>query len=255
MCNGVADFYRKNSRGVLILKTKSYVVDVPFDGKPANLYPAEHFAMGLHKGADFYAIVGIYTANHSGAGVSHLSSNLTSTATHEVGHLLTLGHAGAYKPNADGTVTLDAYGDGESVMSMYPSAFLTAPQYYHEGWLPRSEAVIYQPGLTYEIKRVSNFASTGITTVIVPHPMFNGGAADPKYVIGQDRDAYISFPIKCAGCAALHLGSDAGAGTQRVKIFGKEYTDSQFTGLHIKVLDDQGDTITVAIDFDQQAQQ
>lgn len=234
MANRTADFYRRNSRGLLQLKGSGFQVNVPYDGKASNFYPAEKFAIDKHKGFDLYQVVGILGTSHSGNHVAHLRGTLQRDADHEVGHLLGLGHAGAYK-EVNGKLALEAYRDGGSVMGKFPSDALTAPQYYFLGWLPEKEAALYEPGKTYQLKKIVNFGGSGLAVVIVRK---------------EGRDAFISWPNKCENdpCLALHLGEKGGS--QRVKMFGKEYYDTEFTGLHIKMVSSDGATVKVTIDYD-----
>ncbi len=238
LAHGVDDFYTRNSRNLLKLTTEGFQVDVPFKGANKNLRAAEQFAIARHPGSDLYAIVGMFlSVSHAGSGVAHLRNTLQRDADHEVGHLLGLGHAGAYK-REKGKMVLDAYGDGGSVMGRFPSANLTAPQYYAQGWLLDSEAVILEPGSTYVLKRVNDFRGIGFVTVIVPGKT------------KEERSAFVSFPPGCknsTSCVALHLGKDGGS--QRIKIFGTEYYDEDFTKLHIKKTAFGDDHITVTIDY------
>ncbi len=251
----VSSFYRINSRGLLNMQTKGYMERVPFNGNRKNLNNAEAFSMRQHPGADYYAIVGIFTVNHAGGKVAHLSGGLIRTAQHEVGHLLGLGHTGAYSFDKNGKSSLDQYGDGQSVMGKYPSSTLTAPQYYAMGWLRQDEAAIWEEGKSYDLRRINDWNGDGLATVIVPASKFNrpssngdeldepGDTTDPA---GKTRDAYVSFPPGCNACMVLHLAN--GASSQRVKIFGKEYYDTNFTGLHYKLEDAASGKIRITID-------
>ncbi len=250
MCHQIEDFYRRNSRGALQFKTAGYQVNVPLDGGHHSVNQAERLAIAAHPNSDMYAIVTMFiNTSHAGAGVAHLGTALASTATHEVGHLLGLGHAGRYELEA-GKWHLDAYGDGQSVMSRYPSAWLTAPQYYHQGWLPKEEAALYVAGQTYELKRINDFDGPGLATVIVDSSLFQPNVdAIADTAKGKARDAFISFPTGCkGGCVAIHLANDGGS--QKVKTFGHEYYDERFTGLHVKVIAAVGNLISISVDFD-----
>lgn len=233
LAGGVKEFYERNSRGMLKFKIRAFMVEVPFEGNLANVYRAEEYAIKQYPGSDIYAVVGMfYTSSHAGRGVAHLRGTLIRDGAHEVGHLLGLGHAGAYGFD-NGKWVLEPYGDGQSVMGKFPSGFLTAPQYYYLGWLPKEEVAVYEPGKIYELKRINNYAGQGLSTVIVP---------------GKNRNAFISFPPECQSCAVIHLATDGGS--QKVKQFGKEYFDEQFTGLHVKVLGFVDNKVKISIDFD-----
>ncbi len=252
-CNSVAmqvaSFYRKNSRGLYQIRPSGSSVSVPYAAARKNLNKAEQYAMSKFKGFDLYAIPNfIMDFSHAGRNLAHLENTLYRTAQHEVGHLLGLAHAGAYRKEK-GKMVLDPYGDGLSVMGKYPSGTLTAPQLYYMGWLPKSEVALYEPGKTYTLKKPTNESGEGLSTVIVPPSYFASSAADGSTTpaAGQ-RYAFISYSTKCTGtyCLVLHLAIPGGS--QRVAIFGKEYFDEDFTGLHIRTLKTGDGTMQISID-------
>lgn len=248
VCRQVDSFFRRNSRGILDFKTQGFQVKVPFNQAGKNIAEATQYIKKEKPGFDKYAVIlGPILTSHAGGGVAYLRGALYRDAQHEVGHLMGLGHAGAYKM-VKGKMELDAYGDGESVMSRMPSPTLTAPQYYHQGYLPKTEAVIYEPGKTYTLKQTKNAALQALSVVILPQAMFNGQVApDAKPGAKGVRDAYISHSNKWDKCAVLHLSQ--GGGSQRVQVICGEYYDDDFTGLHVKVLKKEAATITVSLDF------
>ncbi len=192
MGNQIAEFARKNSRGLFKLNVKGFSDKVPYNGNKKNVSKAERFVMNKHKGANMYAIASIFTGPHAGrsnnVGVAHLPGTLVSVATHECFHILGLGHAGEYTIEKNGKIHLDHYGDKASVMSRYPSAFLTGPQYYSLGWLPREEVIIYDPETPkkiYTLKRLTDFDAPGTSMVIVPSKYFN---PDIKFIVDDEDD-------------------------------------------------------------------
>lgn len=247
-----ANFFKRNSRGLLTFRTKSAALALKQNSNHKNYRAAVDTIKGKWK-SDYWMVPG-KPGNVSNAGgkTAHLVGTLYRTGDHEVGHLLGLGHSGRYIKEK-GKWHLDSYGDGSSVMGRFPSAFLTAPQYYSLGWLPENEAAMWEPGKTYTIKRTSNFTpDSGLVTVIVL----------PKFFFGKDgsvpsdpnqRKAFVAWPPKCFGktnqCLALYLAVGQGGGTQKIATFGKEYYDTRFTGLHIKALESSTSQIKVSIDF------
>lgn len=266
-----AEFYRKNSRGLLNLKSKGYSLKMDCNHSGACYNQAVNKARAQHPGQDIWMITGHPNFSHAGSKTAYLMGSLYRDSQHEVGHLLGLGHAGAY---IDGK--LEAYKDGGSVMGKFPSAFLTAPQYYSKGWLFEKEAAMYQPDQEniFELKPSFDFASKeDLKLIIVKNEYFKPNAASAAMdVVPEDddvdaeeaspkasdkkapqpRNAYISWPSKCEGkegCLALHLAIANGGGTQRIKIFGNEFYDERFTGLHIKRLGFENGKIKVQVDF------
>lgn len=244
----VAAFYKKASRGKLILKTSGHQMKVSMKGSKRAYNKAVRMVKSKYK-ADLYMIPGIFTGNHAGSKVAYLRGAQYSTAIHEVGHLLGLGHAGRYELTK-GRWKLDHYGDGKSAMSRYPSGLLTAPQYYDQGWTPKEEVGHYSPGgeNVFTLKQVGNFKGDGAMSVVkVPAKYFHGGPVQEP--IGKRRDAYISFPTGCKnGCVAIHLSS--GGASQKIKTFGREYFDKRFTGLHITKTSFVDGKITIKVDFE-----
>lgn len=91
----------------------------------------------------------------------------------------------------------------------------------------------------YDVKQISAFSSTGLATVIVPPPD------------GTGRWAFVGA-LRCPEnpkrtCITLHLSASDG-GSQKVGRSNSEITDDHFSGLHIEILSESGDTVSVAID-------
>lgn len=243
-----ANFFKKNSRGLLNFRTKSSALSLNQNSNHKN-YRAAVDTIKKKWPSDYWMVPG-KPGNTSNAGgkTAHLIGTLYRTGDHEVGHLLGLGHAGRYI-KTKGKWHLDHYGDGSSVMGKFPSAFLTAPQYYALGWLRQDEAALYVPEQkTYELRRINAFDAKGLAVVIV-NPRYFFGQDDPN--TKQTRKAFIAFPIGCKGaCVSLYLATGQGNGTQKIKQFGKEYTDKRFTGLHVKVLDFKDNKVKISVGFD-----
>lgn len=246
MIRQVSNFYKRNSRGKLIISGKGHLYKSPLKGSRRAYRKAVASIKGKYK-SDLYMIPGRFTGNHAGSKVAHLKGALYSTAMHEVGHLLGLGHAGSYK-KVKGKWKLDHYGDGQSVMSRFPSAYLTAPQLFNHKWTPKAEIATYTPNgpKEFTLKRVSAFSTKGLAVIRVPSQYFHG-QIDSERIAGQ-RDAFISFPLKCKnGCVVIHLSK--GGSSQRVKMFGNEYYDERFTSLHIKKLGYENGLIRISVGF------
>lgn len=274
MTAAVAKTMRRNSRGLLQLKPKNVLVSVPFKWRYRK--KAAFWAMNKIK-SKYYILPRLSKHSHAGSKIAWVAGS--SSAPHEVGHLLGLGHAGIYKEvkkkKGKGTqIKLSIYADGQSLMSRFASAFITAPQYYHLGWLPKNEAAMFEEGKIYSLKRINRFDESGLATVIVPPSYFRGEASSDELDSMSDdstlssnisgdlsiqggkkkksvppRKAFVAFPIGCKnGCVALYLSN--GGGSQRVKLFGREYYDEKFTGLHIKNLGFENGKIRVQIDLD-----
>lgn len=194
--------------------------------------------MKKYPGYDIYVmVVTCINVSHAGGKVAHMRGFLLRDGQHEVGHLLGLEHAGAYINGS-----YEAYGDALSVMGKFPSGFLSAPQYVFKGWFPQKEIATYPANSTetktFTLKRLTNFASAGLSTVACPRK--EGGTA------------YISYPqsnnvFKNGPYLALHLG--VRGGSRKIKAFNGEFYDSNFTGLHIKVLNAIDGNITFSIDY------
>lgn len=232
VAENVADYYRRNSRGVLQLKPLGYEVEVPYTRDAGNLGKAEAMVKRQIK-ADYYIIPALWKkgGNHASGKIAHIVQLTGWVTNHEVGHLLGMGHSGQYVYDANGKPHLENYGDADSVMGNNGSKYLNGPQYYKLGWLPDHEVAIYDPSVAvYELKKVSDFRGQGLSAVVIPRP---GG-----------KPAVVSYPIGCNDCAALYLTS---GGTQKVGVTKTEWKDTHFTGLRLKVLGTGADTVFVQI--------
>lgn len=282
MGNQIAEFYNRNSRGLLKIRVKAYKKKVAVNGSRKSLRQAEQAILKQYKSADLFAVVSTHTGPHAGGKIAHLPGTLVSTARHEFGHLIDFSHSGQYEENEK--FELDNTGDRDSVMSRHPSNFLTAPQYFNKGWMPEEEAVMYEPGRIYKLKRITAFDQEGVAVVIVPNKYFRTSAVNDEdanfeddsddeivhfeeadeFVIESDaeakqekrkgprgptkvRDLYVSFPPGIDEGVVLHLSS--GGASQKIKTVMNEFTDHRLTGAHVKILGKQDNQVIFSLDF------
>lgn len=231
----VANNYERLSGGVFKIVPKAYNLPVPWPNSYKNVKAATSRAKGRFK-SDWYAIL-----TGSATGVSHAGGNTAvllspGAITHEVGHLIGLGHANRFeldkkfkgKPGTTGTDGLEldlkyfkgnGSADGSSVMSTFGSSQLTAPQLYSLGWLAQNQVALHKadgPAKTYNLQLLTSAYQPGyVKSVLIPGPENEG------------RDIFLSaIRIKERGkgkdngtrpALTLHLGNP---GSMRVTTFG-----------------------------------
>lgn len=221
----VADFYSRNSRGKLVLNPMVGSVSTGIAGTAANTSVGEKLTKQKIT-SDYYIIPNkFYGGDNSGLGVAHLSQILDTVATHETGHLLSLGHC----TRADHSGCCDK----GSIMNpdAKASGFLTAPQYYFLGWTAPSEYILWDGTVTAFMLQNPLKADGKLSTVIIPPQIMTEG--------GHQKYAFLSFPPVCDSgkpCAALHLVADPG-NSQLIKEVdaGNTFYDSQYTGVNLVV--------------------
>jgi len=244
MAKAVADTFLRNSEGKLKLVPSAISIKSLEAAGPkasseiANKLRADDKAALYILPQLFYA-----GASHAGSRVAILNKYLgTGTATHVVGHLLGLGHCGAYKvdPKTDKEY-YDQYVGGGCLMSGFfgSTAYLAPSQYLWLDWYEKDEYEVYN-GLKkeFELKKLSNLTGKGLSTVVIPPQLLGGG-----------RAGYVSYWHKCENepCLVFYYGQ--GGGSQRVKIFGKEFYDEK-SGLKIQNLGGGATKVNVLITFE-----
>ena len=242
-------FWERNSRNAMLITP---VGAEPFDsGLPGAKGPggwqvardSYKTAVSMIKKAypnfNYYVIPGIYTGPHAGGKVAHVKSTQAMTATHETGHLIGLGHAGAYTYDG-GKPVLNAYGDRDSIMGRIISKYITASQYYYLGWLKLEEIADYNKAVaSYDLGLIAEW--NGLQTVIVP-PSYYGNGKGNWVFVSSTRCG------KGPSCIAVHF--DTGRGSQKIMEVEDEGWDPYFTGIHVKKLQTLPGKIRVSIDFE-----
>lgn len=221
MGRGVATVYKSLSHGDLIFNTSAKGVRVTYNRAKKNVSKAENQAIAdvsKSKNFDMFALVngGVTKGSNAGKKYAHLNGTLLRTGLHEIGHLLGLGHAGAYINGK-----LDDYGDGTSFMGKYATDKLNAPQLYFFGWVAANKTAQYNigsPTTTYNVEYsyVDKPSDSNVSGVLIPRK--NG------------RSLFFSIaPIggKMLGC--VHYILNNGAGTQRAKAFNTKTEVEELT--------------------------
>lgn len=245
MMYGVVSTYAKTSRGLLRIKAKAAIVKVPYAKKLGNLGKAERYAMNRFPGKNYYAIVngGLKKFSNANGKVAHLRGTLITTACHEVGHLFGLGHAGKYGTGPK--YGLNSYGDHQSFMGNMSSSALSAPQYYHLGWLDHEEVVRHKPEYgkkTYTLRAITDYNKKGLAAVMIPQEGRNAFVSITDWLSKKNRKQ----GRESKRCITLHLAKHGSS--QKIKMFGTAFHDTRFTGLNIEKVKEENGLVTITIE-------
>ncbi len=250
----IKEFYETQSRNLLSIDTDIGIVSVPLDGTKQNLHRAELICKNKYKGYDYYAILNSLNAiegkmsSNAGRGIAHLRGNDSRTAKHEIGHLFNLGHSGAYIYNTDGSILYDQYKDGYSVMSKYTSNTLASSQYYYLGWIKPEEIIMWSNNIKkYKLKRINDFNTKENSVVIISSNILE---KHKKISNLTGSSAFISVVTNKETkelAIILHVSKDGSS--RRIKLVNSEYYDDKFTGLRIKILNKDNNTVTFTVNF------
>lgn len=251
MGNSGASIYKQLSHGLLRFNIVVREVAVPYKHFAKNLVEAEAFAKqtvnkerGDGSKYDMYAIVhnNVRDYSNAGRGVAHLEDTLIRTWLHEVGHLLTLKHAGKFL--GYGTeLEYDQYGDGSSFMGRFASHVLNAPQLYYCGWFAKEKVAQHDLGSAdtrYKLEALySTTPSDHVQAVIIPKAQ-------------DDKDLFLSvIPIRnketggYKNLFALHYRVDGGS--QRLDVFSEKYAYKNLLFFERKTVSADGTYATVKI--------
>lgn len=235
MMKFVSDFYKANSRGLLVIEPHFGVVSTGVDATESNITLGNDLATKTFK-ADYYLLPNRFNGgDHSGDKIAYLSQILNTVATHETGHLIGIQHTTGLPP--------EPKLDTGSIMNpdARPSNYLTAPQYYYKDWLKPAEVALYDGSAngTYLLKHPLDPKAPGYSTVILPPSVMTAGDVE-RYI-------FLSYPPRCQTvpgnkCVDMHIidrPQGEQGGSQKIKEIaaGNSYSDTAFSGVTVQVND------------------
>jgi hypothetical protein len=222
----VANFYNKNSQGQINLIPSAGTVNTGVASTGRNISEGENLATRTFK-ADYYLIPNLRNSgDNAGNKIAHLSQMTGTAGIHEMGHLLGLNHSSV--------INATPLYDRGTIMNpdSRSSNFILASQYYYLGWMPKSDAVLYDgsQNAAFEIKHPLDASTKEPATVIVSPSLLT-----PGHTL---KNVFISYPPNCQmakTCAVLHLVQDGGAEMVKEIAVGTTFDDSAHSGLIIDV--------------------
>ncbi len=251
MAKSGANFYKDQSRSRLQLHPKAVLYQsTQAAGGPGAAAAANYFRKKYPTALILLPNMWYAGSAHAGQRVAWLNKygrDGGGSLTHELGHLLALGHCGRYvggNPAEGNFGKLDHYGGGGCVMSGLAGNHLDPSQYIHIDWLKDSEYSVHDGIGTkeYELRKISAINGTkGMLTVVIPPVLMSGDR--------NGRAGYIAYSDKCIKdpCLAFYLA--LGGGSQRVIIFGKEFWHKP-SGLRIRRLNEDQALVKISVTFD-----
>ncbi len=257
--------YERLSNGYLKFKVSYEDVDVPYKHSARNVDAASKYAKRVadsrkKDGKYRYYVVftgGASSVSHSGGNTSILLA--AGAISHEVGHLIGLGHTGRLeiipkyknKPGTDGKngvelnfkyFTVDGSSDGSSLMSTFASNQLTAAQIYTKGWYQENQVAQHDrhgPANVYKLQTVNGAPEAGrLKAVKIPSDV-EGGRSLFLSALRVKTDGKNSSTVPAL---TMHL---ANPGSLRILTF----SDQPRTVLNntFEVLEKDGNNFTVKI--------
>ncbi len=234
-CLGVAQkvsaFYSKQSRGLFKMTPQGKEITTALPCKHGNLADAE--AQVKRDVRAYKYIVPVVCPAHQGThasnDIAHTSQLTTIWNSHEVGHLIGLGHSNLYKKDDKGVYRYVQYADHESLMGGgLPKSDLTPMQRYHLGWIPQSEVAIFDPAISeYELKSSNDTKTVAKSILFIPYGLLPGTTGPVFAITASDY---------CGAAPCGRYYQHAGGSSLLRAGFGSDGFKDEKTGLKMSVI-------------------